>query len=100
MRNQKDLILVLKIGENKKPSHFDSNPNQARYIQHFPGGYKIESKVPAEVPVPYQALPYVGYGSLFGTPYSPYHASPYPGFGIYAHTPSNPYFNNRFCNLN
>lgn len=73
----------------KKKSTFA--PQKSKFIQHFPGGYKIESEVPAGTPMPFHApmmSPYVGQ--------FPGYASPYPGmFGgtsPYHYPPTHPYF--------
>jgi hypothetical protein len=84
---------------HKKKSSFAQQ--KAKYIQHFPGGYKIESEVPSGTPVPFQTPPMPFYGSPypsgFGTPFmpSPYHyppTHPYFGgsYGGYS-SPYNPY---------
>ena len=76
--------------QRRKKSSFA--PQKSRYIQHFPGGYKIESEVPAGTPVPFQAPPMAPFGTPmpgFGTPYpgvippaSPYHFPPtHPYYG-------------------
>ena len=81
----------------KKKSTFA--PSKSKYIQHFPGGYKVESEVPAGTPVPFQAgfapgyaSPYPGYGSPYpgyASPgyASPGYASPYPYGGMNAYNP-------------
>ena len=53
--------------KNKK-STFAPSDNQQSYIQHFPGGYKIETKVPAGTPVPFQAPPVAPFGSPYVAP--------------------------------
>lgn len=78
-------------------------PAKSKYVQHFPGGYKVESEVPAGTPVPFQApaMPYYGtpvpgYATPYhgmATPYAypgwnPYNGA-YPGYGG-AYTPYNP----------
>ena len=94
----------------KKKSTFA--PQKSKFIQHFPGGYKVESEVPAGTPVPFQAPPLAPQGSPYpmggwaspfpgvgypGTPYmgSPYHYPPthpyYGGYGYGYGTPYGPY---------
>lgn len=77
--------------KKKVPSKFAPQQEKAKYIQHFPGGYKVESEVPAGSPVPFQAPPF---GSQFpGTPYmgTPYMGTPYTG-NPYFYPPQHPYF--------
>ena len=111
MMNLRDLILVQEI-ENKKLSKFAPKADRTRYIQHFPGGYKIESEVPAGTPVPFQAPPLSPFGAPFAVtpfqmpPYNPYSMSPYAGYPMtpyggypahplahsYGYPPHHPYF--------
>jgi len=82
-------------GFNVSPRHRQKKskfaPQKSKYIQHFPGGYKIESEVPSGTPVPFQSPPMAPYGNPYpyfgmsspyqGNPYmgSPYMGSPYQG---------------------
>mmetsp|Transcript_25465 Transcript_25465/g.25242 ORF Transcript_25465/g.25242 Transcript_25465/m.25242 type:complete len:200 (-) Transcript_25465:39-638(-) len=86
--------------QRRKKSTFA--PTKSKYIQHFPGGYKVESEVPAGTSVPFQLPMMNGYGTPFPGYASPYaghpysyagYASPYPGYGTpYSHQYGNPYY--------
>lgn len=60
---------------------------KAKYVQHFPGGYKIETEVDSGTPVPFQHPPMPPYGTPFYggmSPYypmTPYHVPHYGGYG-------------------
>lgn len=71
----------------KIKSKFAPKTQRSKYIQHFPGGYKIETEVPSGTPVPFQTPPMAPFGTPFAAPYGVGGATPFYGMNPYYHSP-------------